>query len=58
MAAHGEKEGFEANPLERPFDTLVNYRRAVDPGNSIFDAFLFIEIMTYDPMEVCDVLLA
>lgn len=42
----------EISPNERPFDTLVNYRGAVEAGFDANDDFVFREIETYDPMEV------
>jgi non-ribosomal peptide synthase protein (TIGR01720 family) len=36
---------------ERPFDTLVNYRKAVDATIDLGSAITLTELWTYDPME-------
>jgi amino acid adenylation domain-containing protein len=36
---------------ERPFDTLVNYRKAVDAANDTSSELCWSEMWTYDPMD-------
>jgi hypothetical protein len=53
----GEVQHACASWNERPFDTLVNYRKAVDAAGhaDASSEIAFTEIATYDPMEVSQI---